>query len=324
MSSRVVIRSLLEPRLEPQALAWLDAAGDEIQGGVSDARFMALLSMAARKLGFAARERWQLTAAERTMASSLMEGWNPERWTGLEAARFCLVLARPDLLVASGPAAILNAFKFADEGETCALYRCLGHLPQPEAYLWRAKEGCRTNMLSVFEADVLDTPFPALHFDEVAFNQAVIKALFIGVALWRLWNLDRRVNPELARMALDLVAERRAAQRPIPPELWLCLGMFGGERGRAELDVEIAPHLEPGGPPAARCPESGAFLFTPAGARAAVLALGRGGHSARLTELAVTAPDFLQPDIQRALKGGAGQAAWAALDPREQSQETPS
>lgn len=324
MSSRVLLRSFLDARLEAPALEWLDAASDELGAGVSDARFVALLSMAARKLGFAARERWQLTPAELTTATTLMEGWTPERWTALEAGRFVLVQSRPDLLEEGGPRAILSAFKFADEGEQCALYRSLGHLPQPEKYLWRAKEGCRTNMLSVFEADVLDTPYPALHFDPVAFNQAVIKALFIGVPLWRLWNLDRRLSPELARMALDLVAERRAAHRPIQPELWLCLGMFGEERGRAALEEELAPHLAPGGPPAARNPESGEFLYTAAGARAAVLALGRAGASARLNELAVTAPDFLQADVERALRGGAGQQAWAALDPREQAPATPS
>ena len=125
-------------------------------------------------------------------------------------------------------------------------------------------------------------------------------------------------------MALDLVDERRAAHRPIPPELWLCLGLFSGDRGRAALEAELAPHLEAGGLPDVRSPESGAPLFTAQGARAAVLALGRAGHSARLAELAITAPDFLQPDIERALKGGAGQAAWRALDPREHPLSTPS
>lgn len=319
MSSKVVIQSFLDPRLEPAGREWLASAADEVQGGVSDARFVSLLSLAARKLGFAVRKPWSLTEVERTTASTLMEGWNPTRWTGLEAARFVLVMSRPDLLEETGPAAILNAFKFADEGEQCALYRCLGHLPQPAAYLWRAKEGCRTNMLSVFEANVLDTPYPALHFDELALNQAAIKALFIGVPLWRLWNLDKRLSPELARMALDLAVERRAATRPVQPELWMCLGTFGGERGLAALEEELAPHLAAGGPPDARCPESGALRFTPEGARAAVLALGRAGASARLGELAVTAPDFLRPEIERALRGGADQTAWAALDPREAS-----
>ena len=324
MSSRVLVQSFLEARLAAPALVWLSAASDEIAAGVPDARFMALLSSAARKLGFDARERWHLSAQERSYAAALMEGWNPERWTALEAARFVLVHSRTDLLEASGPQAIEVAFRYADEGELCALYRSLGHLPQPASYVWRACEGCRTNMVSVFEANVLDTTFPALHFDALAFNQAVIKALFIGAPLWRLWNLDKRLSPDLARMALDLVDERRAAHRPIPPELWLCLGLFSGDRGRAALEAELAPHLEAGGLPDVRSPEAGAPLFTAQGARAAVLALGRAGHSARLAELAITAPDFLQPDIERALKGGAGQAAWRALDPREHPLSTPS
>ena len=91
MSSRVLVQSFLEARLAAPALVWLSAASDEIAAGVPDARFMALLSSAARKLGFDARERWHLSAQERSYAAAIMEGWNPERWTALEAARFVLV-----------------------------------------------------------------------------------------------------------------------------------------------------------------------------------------------------------------------------------------
>jgi len=326
MSSRFLLRSFLESRLDEVARHFVDAACDEIAAGVSDTRFGALLALAARKLGFGARERWILTQPELETATTLMEGWTPARWTALEAARVVLVLARPDLLEPSGPAAIEATFRFADAGELCALYRSLGHLPQPEAYLWRAAEGCRTNMRDVFEADVCDTPYPALHFDDVAFHQAVIKALFVGAPLWRLWGLDRRVSPELARMALDLVEERRSAHREVQPELWMCLGTFGGERGLAAIDSELAPFLtaevDPtGAPTTAGSPFS--FPRTAQGARAAVLALGRAGASARLRELQSSAPTFLAEEARLALAGGASQLAWARFDPREAANTTP-
>ena len=304
MSSKILIETFLEGRLAEAPRAWLGVASDEIAGGVDDARFGQLLSVASRHLGHAARRPWDLTRDELQQAETLVPGWNPERWTLLQAARVVLILSRDDLTQPSAHTAIEAAFRFADEGELCALYRSLAHLPNPEAYFWRAAEGCRTNMVTVFEADVLDTPYPALNFDAVAFNQAVIKALFVGAPLWRLWGLDRRLSPELARMALDLCDERRSASRPVPPELWLCLGTFAGERGLAALEVELAEHLAGG---------HGPDHETAPGARAAVLALGRAGASARLRELEAAAPEHLADEARRALHGGADQTAWRDL-----------
>jgi hypothetical protein len=91
----------------------------------------------------------------------------------------------------------------------------------------------------VFEAAVCDTPYPSLHFDDIAWRQCAIKALFIEAPLWRVHGLDARLDAELARMALDLSEERRSAGRAINPQLWLCLGAHGAERGLAALLREL-------------------------------------------------------------------------------------
>ena len=234
-------------------------------------------------------------------AGILRDGWNPANWTLLVAARVHLILSRPDLESQSGADAIESAFRFADEGELCALYRSLAHLPNGKRFVWRAAEGCRTNMVSVFEADVLDTPFPTEHFDDVAFNQAAIKALFVGVPLWRLWSLDRRLSPELARMALDLADERRSAGRVIQTDLWLCLGTFGGERGFAAIETEIA-RLDT----IDAADEEAMF-----GIRAAVLALGRAGATERLREICAGSHPALAAEAEIGLAGDANQNAWS-------------
>src|SRR5262249_45660932 len=137
--------------------------------------------------------------------------------------------------------AMESAFQYADEGELCALYRSLGLWPEPKRFAARAGEGCRSNMRSVFEAVACDTPFPARGFHELAFNPCVIKAIFVGAPLWRVFGLDGRLNPELARMALDLAEERRSAGRPVQPELWLAIGKQGGARGAQSLERELDP-----------------------------------------------------------------------------------
>ncbi len=67
----------------------------------------------------------------------------------------------------------------------------------------------------------------------------VLKALFIGCPLVPIQGLGERANPRLATMLRDFARERRAANRPAPRELWLCLAPFAEEVGAAE-DLELA------------------------------------------------------------------------------------
>ena len=225
--------------------------------------FSQRLSIASR---YAPRGPLDATEAARAAASQILAGWNPERWSALDAQRVRLVLARARDRLRRAPRALEEAFKYADEGELCALYRSLQFLPGPERFLWRAGEGCRTNMKTVFEANGLDTAFPAANFDDIAWRQLVIKCVFVGVSALARSGLDARVDDELARMALDLVEERRSAGRAIQPELWLCLGSTSDPRAIPALEEELEGQDE-------------------LGRKAAILALGRIGAIERLEEI---------------------------------------
>lgn len=265
MTTLAFLRELLGARLAPSAVRWLETSTGEIGAGTSLERFCALFSLAARH---ARRTPLAPAQAEQDRAGCLLEGWNPERWSVLESLRVVLILACTDLSGDGGVRALTEAFRYADEGELCALLRSLALLPGAERFVWRAGEGCRSNMRSVFEAAALDTPYPARNFDDLTWRQCVIKCLFVGAPLWRLWGLDERLSPELARMALDLADERKSAGRPVPHELWLCLGPHGGARGLAALERELAPAN----------PDT-------AGRCAALLALARAGEKRRLEQL---------------------------------------
>jgi len=294
MTAYLLLRKCLDARLAPGALAWLKAATAEVADGPSSARFCALLALASRH----ARRRPLVPGeAELEAAGRLVPGWNPERWNLLETLRVVLLLARSDLAGDGTKLALEEAFRYADEGEACALYRALGLLPGGERFVWRAGEGCRSNMRSVFEATALDTPFPARHFDALAWNQCVIKALFVGAPLWRLHGLDQRLSPELARMALDLAEERRSAGRPVPHELWLCLGKSAGARGLDALERELSPSNPD---VAGRC--------------GAVLAFARAGDTGKLARLAESERDErVRAILARARAGETGAATFRHL-----------
>ncbi len=239
-ATREFLFAKLAPGLPASSRAWLEASSREIAGGVPSARFSGWISLASRHVPRGSAGALEWTSAEIAQAFDLCEGWNPERWSALDTARVVLVLSRGDLAQKSAVDAIEDAFKYADAGELVALYRSLAHLPDAQRFAWRAGEGCRTSMRTVFEAAACDTPYPVRYFDDLAWRQMVIKCLFVGAPLWRVYGLDTRLDAELARMALDLADERRSAGRDVPCELWLCLGKVGGERGLAALEREFA------------------------------------------------------------------------------------
>ncbi len=290
------LESWLQSRLSDSAREWLDQARHEIAAGVTIDRFCALLSVASRHARLRALE---LSAEDGPAAQGELPGWNPERWNLLESVRVALILARPDLEQASGAEALEEAYRYADEGETCALSRSLALLPNGAAMRWRAAECCRSNMVSVFEATVLDTPYLAEHFDVGAFNQAAIKALFIGAPLWRLYGLDERLSEELAQIALDLADERRSAHRTVQHELWLCLGTFGGARAVESLGLELTGDDE-------------------VGRQAAAYGLVRAGQTERLAELLTSLPsnDPAHAAARDALSGNTSQAAFRQFEPQ--------
>ena len=291
-----LLHRLLAGRLAAGPLERVDGLLAQCRAGASDADFATSVSVMSR---FAPSSPLDPEPGELAEAARLVEGWNPERWTQLEAARVALVLSRSDLADGSFTSAFEEAFRYADEGESCALYRCLGLLPGGERFIWRAGEGCRSNMASVFEAVACDTAYGSRFFDEPTWRQLVIKAVFIGAPLWRVWGLDERLSAELAEMALDLIDERRSARRAIPPELWLCLGDHGGERAAAAIERELS--------------EADAV-----GRQAAVLGLARAGHYERLRALVATEADAaVSRTIERALGGDCGQSAFGSLERRE-------
>jgi hypothetical protein len=297
MNAPSYLDAMLARRLDAPAATWLDGARREIRGGADLARSCALFSLASR---FAPRRALAPDASELAQAARILAGWNPERWSVLEAVRVALVLSRPDLAQPGGAAAVEELFRYADAGELCAAYRSLALLPLPERFVWRAGEGARSNLRTVFEAACCDTPYPAQHFDAVAFRSAAIKCLFVEAPLWRVQGLDARLDEELARMALDLAEERRSAGRAVNPQTWACLGAFGGERALQSLERELAS-----GPPEGRA--------------AAALGLARAGRRERLLSLASVEKDPLVHDVMSAALGGeTTQAAFGRLDPSRQ------
>jgi len=241
LTPAMLLQRWLDARLDPTAAQWLRESLASVAEGGTDRDLYRCVSLVSRKLG---KAPMALDAAARNDASHARAGWDPSHWTIDQAARIRLLLAatgdgdtfvrRLDQLCAT-----------ADVDELVAFYRGLPLYLDPPRHRLRAAEGLRSNMKVVFEAVAHRNPYPAEQLPEDAWNQMVLKALFVGSALDPIVGLDHRANATLARMLGDYAHERWAASRTVNPELWRCVGPFATGRLLADLERLIASGSPP-------------------------------------------------------------------------------
>lgn len=226
-----LLRAWLMRQLDAKQGAWLDEQLAALRKDAADTTLDVALGMIPRRLG---RGELALTDADLAAAGKAVAGWDPRGWGVAEAAR---ILALVSLPAAGKPFAerFRSLCSTADVAELATLYRGLPLYPDSAALEPQVGEGLRSNMRVVFEAIAHRNPYPKAHFDDHRWNHMVLKALFIGSPLAPIQGLDERANPQLARIMLDFAHERWAAGRPVPFEIWRCVGPFA--EGQAIEDL---------------------------------------------------------------------------------------
>jgi hypothetical protein len=236
-----LLEGWLGTRLEGESFAFIEAKVKTAREDGALAGFFLAFSTMSRKLG---RADLALSATELARAAEARVGWQPGGWNVAQAARTLLLLALPS----PDPAAYRGTFdqlcEDADLGELVAAYQALPLLPHPAEHRARAAEGIRSNMNAVFEAVALRNPYPSESLDPAAWNQLVLKCLFVGSPLYLVYGLDGRANTDLAKMLCDYAHERWAAHRPVSPELWRCVGPLADGAMLADLERVIATGTE--------------------------------------------------------------------------------
>lgn len=208
--------SIVERRADPRAVAWLKEPLEAIAQRFDAEALAALYARAGRRFG---HDAIALDAAEKAACAGAGAP-APEGWPLDQATRAALLLALDGWAPRNRYVAVVESlFYRGDNAERQALLKTLTMLPEPGRFVDVAIEACRTNVVSVFEAIACENAYPRTHFPELHFNQMVMKALFLGVAVARIEGLDARMNPELVRMAGDYAAERRAAGRAVPEDI---------------------------------------------------------------------------------------------------------
>jgi hypothetical protein len=216
-----IVRSWLIGRFGAQG-EWLADGMARVRAGAGGEPLATLVSRCGQRLGRAAIA---LAPCDAGCLAQARVPLPPGAWDADELGRVLLLLAaaagtRPDEL----PGLVEELFRTGDVRERRALLRCLPHLPGPARFAPLGEEALRNSAVPVLEAMACDNPFPAAHLPDVAFNQMVMKCLSHGLPLGRIMGLAGRINAELQRMVGAAARERRAAGRPVSPDVDLVLG----------------------------------------------------------------------------------------------------
>jgi hypothetical protein len=211
-----LIRSWILRHASQDTIIWLDDTRKSIKDGTNKQLFFSAFSRVPRHTG---KSHLTLMSDDLAAAFALCGDWSPQNWHVDQASRTLLLLDLPQDNAQNYLGVIEQVYSMADMGELIALYQALPLLAYPESLKKLAVEGVRNNITEVFNAVALHNPYPAEYFDELAWNQMVIKALFVGSSLPLIQGLHTRMNSQLAHMLFAYSSERQAAARTVPPEV---------------------------------------------------------------------------------------------------------
>jgi hypothetical protein len=214
------------------AASWFRDTIERIRQEPGGDKLAMAIGLAPRRLG---KADLSLMPDDKARATTLRPGLDPSEWSIDQAARIAFMVASYREDDAAFAAAFDGFCATAELNELIALCRGLPVYPAAARLEPRAREAVRSGMKPVFEAVAHRNPYPVECFAEDAWNQMVVKAFFIGSHLWPIQELDRRGNPRLARMLVDLAQERWAAERPVSGEVWRCVAPHADAEGVAAL-----------------------------------------------------------------------------------------
>ena len=218
------LHHVLHRHLTPDANTWLDRQLGSIRSDFRARAFYLAFGACARHLG---QDTVSFTEADYSSLAAVYPNFSATDWTTDELGRILLMTALP---VDRNREVLDDLFAAADYREAMALYRGLYFLDNAADFTGRAREGLRTNMTGVFDAIALDNPFPARYLSEDAWNQMVLKAMFMQRPMYRIYRIEDRKNAKLAAIFMDYAEERWSAHRPVSPELWRFVAGFVDDR----------------------------------------------------------------------------------------------
>ncbi|EYF03046.1 EboA domain-containing protein [Chondromyces apiculatus] len=228
----LVLLELLSRRVPPGARYWRERVegitGVHLAGGMLPTSFQTLpefdhdgflaeITSASRWLG---KAPLMLTPGEREVLTRSGITWSIDGWPLDQLGRAAMLAVASSRLSPSEIDHLLgDVYRRGETRERQALLRALPFLVLPQRFISLAVDGSSSHDRLVFEAIACENPYPADHFQDVHFNQLVLTALSLEIALDRILGIARRTTPALAQAVAGCAGEMRASGRAVPEEI---------------------------------------------------------------------------------------------------------
>jgi len=211
------LSAALEERARPEGLAWLREASASVAADATALR--SRFPMVGRKVG-------------RDPLEPQADPADVHGWTIDDAARTLLLVAAGD----GAEAELAELYRYGDAAERRGILRALPYLPIADRGLGLVDDAIRTNDTRLIAAAL--GPYATEHLPDAAYDQAVLKCVFVGVPITGLDGIPERVTPDGARMLGAFVHERVAAGRDVPAEVWTVIDRYPPAQEIAAIERE--------------------------------------------------------------------------------------
>jgi hypothetical protein len=170
----------ISERTDERGVAWFRDAIKDVANSPNERPLGVAVGLAPRRLG---KADLSLPAADLTRAETLRPGLDLSDWSIDQLARVALTATAHKGNDFAFAARFDSFCMTAEVNELIALCRGLPVYPNAMLIEPRAREAVRSGMKPVFEAVAHRNPYPRETFAEDAWNQMIVKALFIGSTL---------------------------------------------------------------------------------------------------------------------------------------------
>lgn len=206
--------NLVKSKLTEKELTWLEQKITVLSVSETIHKFPIFFSLTSR---FISNEIPTWESTELHELELIYPGFTKSIWTKQDMVRVILMIT---LNPSKNKQILESFFETAEMLELIAFFKGLYLLENAEEFTNSVEEGIRTNMVNVFDSFTAGNPYAQKFLEEWAWNQLVLKALFLDRPLFTIHNIDKGRNKNLANILQDYIRERWAAFRSVSPEIW--------------------------------------------------------------------------------------------------------
>jgi hypothetical protein len=213
-ASKTMLQELVFKKLTAEELNWFTNKSQLIEKDELGNQFILFYSLVFR---FISNDVIEWDSKELQYLIEQYPYFSESQWN---KQSLCRALLMANLPAKNSKAILKNLFETCSVKEQVDFYKSLFFLEKADTFVSLAEEGVRTNVTDVFDAIALNNPYAANFLSEEAWNQLVLKAIFMGRPLYKIYNIFERKNQKLALVLNDYIQERWSAGRTVSPEVW--------------------------------------------------------------------------------------------------------